>query len=117
MAEDERRGNHDSIVLYIPVAPLCEQNAGHLRPQTAVFLNGTAPVDFPGEVGKSKHICRSSLKDIHGDALPSMGLVPFVHGPGATQTQLEVYNSANKALSHADPFGVIVLKEMKPAYP
>lgn len=100
MAGDERRGDHDSIVLYILVTPLCEQNAECLRTQAAAFLNGTAPVDFLGVVGKSKHICCSSLKNIPGDALPSMSLAPFVHNSGATQTQLEVYNSANKALSY-----------------
>lgn len=93
MAGDERRGDHDSIVLYIPVAPFCEQNAECLRWQAVVFLNGTAPVDFLGVVGKSMHICCCSMKDIPGDALRSMGLALFVHGPGATQTQLEVYNS------------------------
>jgi hypothetical protein len=96
MVEGEHKGASDSSVIYVPVVPLCDQNAEYLHTQAAVFLNGTPPVDFPGGIGESKHVCRASEEHIHEGALPAMGLAPFVPGPDVTAAQLSVYESANE---------------------
>jgi hypothetical protein len=98
MVEGEHKGCHDSSAFYIPVVPLCDQNAEYLRTQAAAFLNGTPPIDFPAGVGESKHTGRAMMEDIYEEAFPAMGLVPFEAGLDATPEQLSVYDYANKAI-------------------
>lgn len=96
MVEGEHKGTHDSSVIYVPVVPLCDQNAEYIQSQAAAFLNGTAPIDFPGGVGESKHVGRGSKEHIYEGALPAMGLAPLVPGPDTTPAQLSAYETANK---------------------
>ncbi|RAL14192.1 DUF1479 domain-containing protein [Aspergillus homomorphus CBS 101889] len=72
------QGRGESSVLYIPACPITEDNAQYVRRQREDFSNGVPPPDFPGVVGESGHIGRTTKDDLtrltHELGLRSLGL-------------------------------------------
>lgn len=69
-------GKSDSSVLYIPICPVTELNAGYLAKQRNAFLNGTPGPDFPGGQGEADHVGRPTESYLRSFA-PASGLRAF----------------------------------------
>lgn len=98
MVEEEHRGVRDASVFYIPVAPLCEVNAGYLKRQKENFLQQRPPPDFPGGVGESLHSGTGTVKDPSEAGLRSMGLAKFDSTLARTDGERTTYELANSML-------------------
>jgi hypothetical protein len=95
-------GKADSSVLYVPVCPLTEQNAHHLRRTRDAFLCGTPSPDFPGGIGESTHVGRPGVEflgDVGGLAgLRAAGLARLVPVEGDTEGGAAVTRAAAEIL-------------------
>lgn len=95
-------GTSDSSVLYIPVCPLTELNAKYLVKQRKAFLDGTPGPDFPGGMGESEHVGRTTAKDIKAQSgsvgLQAMGLEKLVADPGSKIGASNMAAKANEIL-------------------
>lgn len=65
--DSEHVGDHDSLVFYIPSAPLCKTNLKYALTQREAFLSGAVGPDFPGfphDVAEKEHKGRAEIEDI-----------------------------------------------------
>ncbi|BGP27636.1 hypothetical protein JCM10295v2_006610 [Rhodotorula toruloides] len=100
--ESRHGGKNDSSVLYIPAAPLTQQNATYLAAQRARFEAGKPAPDFPGGAGESQFVGRAWEGDVHAGSgkagLRALGYAPFVPLEGETEGGKRVINEANRIL-------------------
>lgn len=65
--DNEHMGDHDSLVFYIPSAPLCQTNLKYALTQREAFLKGLVGPDFPGfpnDVAETQHKDRGGPEDV-----------------------------------------------------
>ncbi|KAI9893853.1 MAG: hypothetical protein M1814_005406 [Vezdaea aestivalis] len=96
-------GISDSSVMYIPVAPLTENNARYLMRQREAFHSGHPGPDFPGGVGEAEHTGRVTPQDFKKTAnlvaQRAMGLVNWdCNETGLSDGQKRVMETANVLL-------------------
>jgi hypothetical protein len=95
-------GKGDSSVMYIGAAPLTRLNAQYLIKQKNAFVEGAPPPDYPGGVGESGFIGRSSEESLKTDvARAGMGYAPFQIATHASAGEKLVIQSANEILGFA----------------
>ncbi|GKT82095.1 DUF1479 domain protein [Colletotrichum tofieldiae] len=91
-------GAGDSSVMYIPVCPATDLNAGYLARQREAFRRGLPGPDFPGGKGESEHVGRPGEEAIRGaEARRAMGLERLVVA-GASHGERDLVERTNRML-------------------
>ncbi|ORY68211.1 DUF1479 domain protein [Pseudomassariella vexata] len=100
--DNVHNGKTDSSVLYIPVCPVTELNARHMRQSREAFMKGTPSPDFPGGKGESEHVNRPTTDWLRSYAqvqgLRAAGLEKLVPASNDTVGAQTVTEKANGIL-------------------
>lgn len=100
--EPHNEGENDASVLYVPAAPLCDQNAFYIAKARAAFLGKTPGPDFPkyglglGEAWYQNYGTENDILTVEG--LQSMGLAPFDTSSAKNENEKLAMENANRFL-------------------
>lgn len=98
--EFEHQGTEDACVFYIPLAPMCRQNAEYLVKQRDHFLRGLTPPDFPPNHSEVDFVGRGTADDLTEAGKRAMGLLPFDATADASDDVKQLLQECNAILGY-----------------